>query len=82
MNGVALDVRDSELGVVIIEPMACDEVAYHPTPTLAVMVEVNEALRRDYRGTTDHDSIVALASMIVIVLIDRHGIQERLYRGF
>jgi len=82
MNCIALDVCDREPGVVIIEPMPCDEISYHPTSTLAVVVEVHKALRRDYGWTTDYDSIVTFASVVIIVLLDGHGVQERLYRGF
>jgi hypothetical protein len=40
----------------VVEPMTGDEVPYHPSSALPIVVKVDEALRRDSSWAADYDS--------------------------
>ena len=81
MNCIPFNLRNRERGVVVVEPMTRDEVPYHPTSALPVVVKIDQALRRDSSWATDYDSPIPFAPVVVMVLLDRHSVQGRLYRG-
>jgi len=66
--------------MVVIKPAAGNEVSYDPSSPISVMVEINQAIRRDNVRTMQDDTIIATAPVIVIGSTYRH--LSQLYRVF
>ena len=58
--------------MLVVQSSANDEVTDDPSPSVPVLVEVNEPIRYEVRAQ-EHDSVVASAAVAVVLLIDRHS---------
>lgn len=75
-------IRNRERGVIVVEPMTRDEVPYHPTSALPIVVKVDQTLRCDSSWAADYDPPISFAPVVVMALLDRHSSQRRLYPGW
>jgi hypothetical protein len=58
--------------MIVVEPLPGNEVPYHPTPAIAVVIEVNEMVIGDNVWAAQDNAKVAAASMVIVILIYRH----------
>jgi hypothetical protein len=58
--------------VVIIQSMTRDEVSYHPTAAVLVVVEIHQAVIGDNVWAAYNDPVIAASSMVVVVRVNRH----------
>jgi hypothetical protein len=68
---VIFDLGNGERRVFVVEPAARDKIAYHPTATLSIVVEVHQAVCHQ-TGTDKYDSVVAASSVAVVLHANWH----------